>query len=207
MTDPDTLDDERASELFTIQAIYPELVIDSQNPSAASLDIPVAPAKAFPVIFPPLGGGAPAHPPTPPSSDGAESATTKPATGPGIPEIRYLSYLPPLNLHIILPDGYPELASPQVELTANPSWIPESKLKDLENTALELWKRGGQNQMVFDYIDSLQQAAEEGLNLVSKGGSALELGQELEIALLDFDLKAKRAKFEQETFECGVCLG
>jgi E3 ubiquitin-protein ligase RNF14 len=28
----------------------------------------------------------------------------------------------------------------------------------------------------------------------------------LKIALLDFDIKAKREKFEQETFECGVCL-
>jgi E3 ubiquitin-protein ligase RNF14 len=206
---PDAAEDERATELATITAIFPELVTDPSDPFSASLDIPVTPAKPLPILFPPVPGGAqPATLLTPPSSDGSsDPATVKVApVGPTV-EIRYLSHLPPLLLNITLPPGYPANAPPIVELQSQSAWLPDTKLKELKDSAAELWGLNGCNQVVYDYIDSLQQAAEVGFDLVQKGGGALEISQDLELALLDFDLKAKRAKFEQETFDCGVCLG
>ena len=203
----DLSDDERTLELSTVQAIYPEIEISPEDPFSALLEIPVAPAKPLPVIFPPLAGGAPIRTlPTPPSSHDDHDQETHNDKIQPIAELRYLSYLPSLELQFTLPEGYPAAAGPKVRLTASPSWLPSAKIKELEKIALELWERGGRNAVVFDYIDSLQQAAEFGFDLLSKDGPALDIHQGLEAALLDFDLESKRKKFDQETFECGVCL-
>lgn len=45
------LDDERGEELNTILSIYPELVIDTEDPYRATLELLVAPSKALPVTF------------------------------------------------------------------------------------------------------------------------------------------------------------
>jgi len=59
--------------------------------------------------------------------------------------------------------------------------------------------------VVYEYIDSLQQAAENAFGYVE--GKVLEIPQEFKIALLDYDINATQAAFDKETFDCGVCLG
>ena len=206
--DPDVEEDERTIELSSIAAIFPELVVDPQHPFTASLELPVNPSKLLAVIFPPLTDGAPpAQAPAPPVGQALHIAGHQEPTAPvKTAEIRYLSHLPPLHVKVTLPDGYPAESPPQVHLAAHSSWVPEEKLRGLERRAQELWEELGQDQVVYDYIDSLQQAAEDGLNLVPQGGSALVLPRELELPLLDFDLEAKIETFRQGTFDCGVCL-
>ena len=205
--DTEPAEDERAIELTSIRAIFPELEIDERDPFSASLELFVALAKSFPVVFTSSTDDLPLSVLlTPPSSSIAENDQIKGAAGPVVPTIRYLSYLPPLRLKINLPDGYPDKVGPSVQVGSASSWLPEKKVKEVENHVYTLWEDAGHNQTIYDYIDYLQQAAEDGFGLRPEDGSALEMKQELEIALIDHDLKMHRARFERETFNCGVCL-
>jgi E3 ubiquitin-protein ligase RNF14 len=79
----------------------------------------------------------------------------------------------------------------------------------LENDGKRLWEELGRDQVIFAYIDHLQQAAEKAFDLFDLDGDGPPFGvaQDMEIALLSFDRKEKREEFERGTFECGVCLG
>lgn len=207
----DDPEDERAIELSSIAAIFPELVVDPTNPFRASIDVPVSPAKPLTVVFPPLADGAPPTVPTPPNSDqvsGGEATKddvgtqTRPIAE-AILDIHQLSHLPPLSLQIELQNGYPVEKPPVFFVATNPSWLPRDVLGHLREQGATLWEDLGRDQVVFAYIDHLQQAAESGFDLTVP----LRVPQDLKIALLDFDSKARRQKFEQETFDCGVCLG
>lgn len=209
-------EDERAIELSAISAIYPELVIDSSDPFSASIDIRVEPIKPLAVIF--LPSETEANPPgllTPPNSDetlGVQSARNNLQKRPALAEVQdqeihHIANLPPLTLKICLQDGYPTQKPPIFNVRPKPTWLPEIKLKELGAAGLSIWEDMGRDQVVFAYIDHLRDAAEQGFNLVQEGQGYLEMPQNIKIGLLDFDLQAKRAKFEQETFECGVCLG
>ena len=210
--DEESSEDERATELSTIAAIFPELIIDSTDPYSASIEVPISPEKPLSVRFTPPSSLPPAALPTPPSSNDAPSdrraAEIAPNTAaPKATEVSLISHLPPLLLRVTLPAGYPTERAPLLGLESESSWLFQQKLDELKDACRTLWEDMGRDQVVFAYIDYLQQAAEDGFGLERDGGKALELSQDLEIVLLDFDLKAKRAKFEQETFECGVCLG
>lgn len=178
--DTDEAADDRAIELASIAAIYPELVRDS--PFSASIDIPVEPIKPFAILFP----------------DTPIEHSTQ--------DIHLLAYLPPLTLHISLPDGYPSLEPPISSLSSEYSWIPAWRLRQLEDAGRKMWEKTGRDQVVFTYIDCLREAAEDGFDLIPQAHQYLKVSQELKLALLDFDLKVKRAKFEQETFNCSICL-
>ncbi|KAI9880390.1 MAG: translation termination inhibitor protein itt1 [Pleopsidium flavum] len=213
MTDDlDSLEDERAIELFSIAAIFPELAIDSTDLFCASIDVPVSPAQPLAIVFPPLTDGAPPPAlPTPPSSDAVSSGDSKRGnvgtqtvpTVEVVQDIHHLSHLPPLSLQIQLPSGYPSERPPVFHLSTTSSWLPNVVLEQLKEQGDKLWEDLGRTQVVFDYIDHLQQAAEGGFGL----GSLMEVPQDHKILLLNFDSKTKREKFEQETFDCGVCLG
>ncbi len=210
--DPEALEDERAVELSSIAAIFPELVIDSVDFSRASIDIPVSPAQPLTVLFPPLAGGAPPDDlPTPPHSDrvsgsGLVEGDERTQAAPKLDvakDIQHLSHLPPLSLDIQLPVGYPAESPPVFHLSTSPPWLPTTVLEQLKDRGDKLWEDVGRSQVVFDYIDHLQQAAEQGFGLTD----ITKIAQEFKIPLLDFDSTTKRQKFEQETFDCGICLG
>lgn len=205
--DPESSEDERAIELFALQATYPELKIDPASPFKASLHLPVVLANPLAVQFPPLAVVAPALP-TPPNSDGVSDDGFGQAEGRQIQgEIRHISHLPPLHLTIDLPTGYPSQAPPKFDLACEMAWLSEARLSELRSDGERLWEELGRDQVVFTYIDHLQQAAENGFGLGDKGTTAVKLTQNLEIPLMDFDKKAKRLAFEQQTFDCGICLG
>lgn len=208
--------DERAIEFSAILAIYPELQVDLYDPFSASIDIPVEPLKPLAVIFPPLvNQSLRSRLPTPPNSDktsDVQPTVPKLQERPVILEsededIHYLANLPPLTLKIHLQDGYPTQKPPIFNVLLKLPWLPETKLQELAAVGLSIWEDMGRDQVVFAYIDYLRDAAEQGFNLLQNGQVYLELPQSLQITLLDFDLQTKRTKFEQETFECGVCLG
>ena len=206
--DPEPAEDERAVELSTISAIFPELVISPDRPFHASLEIAVAPAKAFPVVFPALSSSEPPNVlPAQIRPDVCEDGIEAKMSQTTASEVRYLSYLPPLRLEITLPDAYPSTLPPQVQLSSQSEWLPVQKLNELQGHARVLWENAGRNPVVYDYIDFLQQSAESGFGLAASDGTALEVGQHLEIKLLDYDSKMHRENFEKQTFDCGICLG
>ncbi|EMR71685.1 putative ring finger protein [Eutypa lata UCREL1] len=71
--------------------------------------------------------------------------------------------------------------------------------------AERLWEDIGRDQVVFAYIDDVQQSTDNVFGLVD-GEGTLEVAPEHKIAILDYDIKAKRKAFEKETFICGICL-
>lgn len=192
------MEDERTEELTTIAAIYPELVVDPADPFAASLELPVAPSDPLNVEFP----AAPL--PSPPSSDdGRKHSLTAVAA---LRDAHKLQHLPPIRLNITLPDGYPAGLAPKVKLSTTPTWIPEEKLHELEEEVARLWEEYGQCQVLFSYIDYLQQAAERAFDLAPTSNAALTLLPGLKPALLEYDSKTKKEIFNAGTYDCGVCL-
>ena len=199
-------EDEREIELDSIKAIFQELQTHPEDAYTAFLDIQVTPEAPLPIVFPPADGVPPTRLPTPPSSDHDSTAAKgpQPTVIPVPLEIHHIPHLPPLRLQIKLPKGYPEDKPPQFTLSTDPSWIPGDTLENLELNGLHLWHEYGRGQVVFAYIDQLQQSAERAFGLAVDG--PLSLPQDMRIAILDFNRKAKRLKFESETFDCGVCL-
>lgn len=207
--DTGSLEDERAVELSTIAAIFPELVFDTTDPFTASIDLPVTPAKPLAVRFPAsAAGGVPKGIPTPPISEGASDDTSvHEESALVVQNVRHLSHLPLLTLQVTLPHDYPTTSPPKFWLESQLSWVPEAKLEELKAAGHTVWEDMGRDQTVYAYIDYLRQAAEDCFGLLPSDGDVLDLSKDLEIPLLDYDMKAKRTTFEQQTFECGVCLG
>jgi E3 ubiquitin-protein ligase RNF14 len=207
--DEDALEDDATIELSSIAAIFPELVIDPSDPYTATLDLPVTPLKPLRVHFP-----QPTIDPnslqliTPDTSveaaqDGGKDPEGKDARLPG--EVHELEELPPLKLRITLPRKYPAEEPPRVNLLIDPPWLSRKKLDELTKECVSLWEDMGRDQVVYSYIDYLQQQAETAFGLADTDKPAT-LRADIKLALLDYDLKTKRDKFEKETFDCGICL-
>lgn len=201
-------DDERATELSSVSAIYPEIVIDPKTPYAASLDIAVTPLVPIKTRFLQSADGTAQQLPTPPTStDQGEVLVTRSHTLP--PETAAdehdLAHLPPLIVHIALPEQYPACTPPTIRLSCTPPWIPQKTLKSLEDDCRKLWEEWGRAEVVYTFIDHLSQAAENAFG-VGTDVQGFQLSSDMKLALLDFDLKTKQELFEKETFDCGICL-
>ncbi|KAK2747085.1 translation termination inhibitor protein itt1 [Myotisia sp. PD_48] len=117
-----------------------------------------------------------------------------------------LSYLPPLYLEIELPDGYPSEKPPVFSISTQLDWLPISHTNRLVQDGKTLWEQSGKDLVVYSFIDHLQLAAEQGFGISHGPNGVVIFPRHLEVPLLDFDINAKRQKFEQETFQCGICL-
>ena len=206
-------EDERIVELVSLAAIYPELVVNptGSDSFSATIAIQVEPVEPLAIRFPSADGAPPVRPFTP-STTTIEEITNldfdeNGVTSAPLEDISRLSHLPALNLRLSLPEGYPAEKPPVFHLESQYSWLPEQKLQELREEGHTLWEELGRDQVVFSYIDHLREAAERGFDVAQADDQVLEISPDLKVSLLDFDLKAKRAKFERETFECGICLG
>ncbi|KAK2816734.1 hypothetical protein FQN49_008039, partial [Arthroderma sp. PD_2] len=212
--DEDT-EDERSQELQSIAAIYPEIIVDPTSPYKASLIIPISPVNPIKAIFRRSNTEAsttclPSPPPSAEPSDigmGRDEANGAAAEGEPVDnEVYHLSHLPPLNLGIHLPTGYPAEKPPIFSISTHLNWLPTPNINKLIEDGKKLWKESGNNLVVFSYIDHLQLAAEEGLGISNGSKEVVAFPQNMKISLLDYENKARREEFEQGTFECGVCL-
>ena len=189
--------DERILELSALKAIFPELRIENSHDTTkdekkASLDIQVEPVEPIAIQTPPL----------------ADRITTELNSGNtrrdgDTRETHYISHLPHLTVQLSLPVNYPSDAPPTVHISTYCSWLKREQTQKLEGTVRTLWEDVGRDQVLYAYIDHLTEAADKSFGICN----ALEVSPEMKISLLDFDIEAKRAKFEKETFDCGVCLG
>ncbi|KAI6351305.1 hypothetical protein MCOR25_010013 [Pyricularia grisea] len=199
-------DDPRDEEMSTLSAIYPEIEVDSSDPHLFVLEIPVHPSKPVQVLFP-----APAPAPAPVIATGPETvplpvqAADNRAGELQREDSHELSYLPPVRLLISLPPKYPAQQPPKVELTSNPPWIPSTRIDQLVADCARLWKELDHDPVLFTYIDHIQQLAETAFDVADDRG-VLTAEPQYRIAILDYDMSAKRAAFDRETFDCGICL-
>ncbi|KAL4905312.1 hypothetical protein BDW74DRAFT_21307 [Aspergillus multicolor] len=207
------LEDERSEELSSIAAIFPEIKIDPSSPFRASLDITVKPTTPLNVCFyqqPEVGFPAVLTPPTSLDASevglGSKAKLDDQSSTDTERDVHVLAYLPPLNLEIELPAGYPSANPPIFKLSTSPRWLPLWAVTKLLDDGKQLWEEFGRSLVVFSYIDHLQQLAETTFGIEEASGGEVRLPRELKIALLDFNNKAERENFEQETFECGICL-
>lgn len=190
----DSADDERAVELASIAAIYPELVVDNDDPYSATLALEVTPIQPLRILFTPTADGIPPNPDLP----------APPVHRPLALDEHELSHLPPLTLHITLPDDYPSNKPPIVSISVTPQWLAASVIEQLKDDCAKLWEDFGRDQVVYAYIDHVQQQADQAFGLA--GQANVSMSNDIQLALLDFDLKTKREHFERETFDCGICL-
>jgi len=187
--------DQRDVELTALAAIFPELQFDKRDRYSFFYDVPVNPSKDVTVSFPSAAESV-APDPTRPHGDALQAPT----------DSHSLSYLPSVRLQITLPAGYPEETAPSVAVSTSPPWLPDSTLATLEADGPRLWEDVGRDMVVFTYIDHVVQAADEVFSLVDdKGGLEVDSGHK--IAILDYDIQAKRAAFDKGSYECGICLG
>ena len=194
--DPGEEEDERAIELSTLVAIYPELDLQSheidKDVKCATLRIAVEPLR-------PVHIRTPVAAEKPSDLENGQTLDTKEA---GV-DSHELQNLPPLVVNIGLPHGYPTDEPPLVTISTQESWLDKDRISRLERDATRTWQELGQGQMIYAFIDHLQEEAETCFGI----SKSLEFPQETIVSLLDFDLKARRSKFENGTFDCGICLG
>jgi E3 ubiquitin-protein ligase RNF14 len=172
----DNTADDREEELSSLTAIFPEIEISDSDRFSFSLDIPVTPAEPPQVRF----------------------SSSK--------HVITLSHLPHLRLDMTLPVDYPTKQAPIIKLSSNPAWVPGAKLGELRDQATDLWEQYGRSQMAFDFIDSLQQAAERVFDLAAGSDNVLDLDGSMQQVIIKFNKEAAKKVFDAETFDCGVCL-
>lgn len=186
-------DDARVTELETLEAIYPELRRIDGAGFVFELELPVEPAAPVTVTFPAAA----------PSDQALNDAAS---AAPASEDSLQVSHLPPLALHITLPDGYPAKCPPLVNISTAPQWLSADRLSQLAGEASKLWEEMGRDLVAYTYIDHLQQAADDVFGAITAEGT-LQVDPEHKLAVLDYDIKAKKAAFDKETFDCGICLG
>ncbi|KAK5627083.1 hypothetical protein RRF57_002798 [Xylaria bambusicola] len=191
-------EDPRDVELSTIAAIYPELELDENDPHKLSIELPVSLPEPVTVLFPAATEVAP--PFTSPQQAGLTTSAVLER------DSHALSNLPALRVEISLPEGYPQYKPPGVSMSTSPPWLSNSILRKLERDIIDLWEDIGRDQVIFAYLDHIQRSSEDVFGLVD-GKGTLKVILDHKIALLDYDINAKRKAFEKETFECGICLG
>lgn len=199
MDPTDDGDDSRRVELETLEAIFPELrqVGGDASPFDFELDIPVELAVPLTVTFPPAGNAVDEDQPSLPGQAAAAPAQL---------DSLQVSHLPPISIRVSLPAGYPESCPPQVLLKTTPRWLRDETLAQLQEDAPRLWEEMGRDMVAYTYIDHIQRGAEDVFGTIGADGT-LAVDPEHKLAVLDYDIKAKKAAFEKETFECGICLG
>lgn len=209
----DGQEDPRLEELVSLEAIFPEIQRPAEDdPYTFVLELPVKPTSPVTVTYPAAAS----------SSD--LSAAVAAATSSQLRHVpcanglvgqqnlangvssHRLSYLPPVSLRMSLPSGYPQHKPPVVRLHTTPQWIPTAVIRSFEDDAHRLWEEMGHDMVAYTYIDHIQQLAEGVFGMVNTS-ETLEVDLSHMVAILDHDIKATRAAFESETFDCGVCLG
>lgn len=206
MDPTDDSDDVRRTELEALEAIFPELhrPEGADSPFTFELEIPVELAEPLTVTFPPAGNAVDEDQPSHNAQAGTAAAVA--AAPPPHLDSLLVSHFPPISILIKLPDGYPESCPPQVTLKTTPQWLRNETLSRMEEDAPRLWEEMGRDMVVYTYIDHIQHGANNVFGAIGADGT-LTVDSEHKVAVLDYDIKAKKAAFEKETFECGVCLG
>ncbi|KAM0710715.1 hypothetical protein Q7P35_001453 [Cladosporium inversicolor] len=194
----DDTSDEREEEVSSIIAIYPELIVHGGH--SVSLDLPVTPSSPLLARFVPQQASN-----NEVASDTNGTHAQNVATAYVEHDVR-LSHLPSLKAKIDLPDGYPSEHPPVASLATDHDWLPAAKLKELEDQVKVLWEEYGRCQILYTYIDHLQQTAESGFDLDQSAEGCLTLPVTLEQPLIDFDKSTKLSVFNEGTYDCGICL-
>ncbi|CCU82850.1 unnamed protein product [Blumeria hordei] len=193
------MEEERLVELECVASIFPEIQLDPQNPYSLTIDLPVNPVKSINTIF---------------TSSGIEDFRginsdspneQKPLAVSAPVEQFKLSHLPSLRIQIILPEGYPENAPPEVKLSMSMQWLTNIEINDLRKSAQRIWSQHHGGNVVYDIIDSLQQSADNAFGYAQED-KTLQVNEEMRIPLLDYNITEIQKAFGRATHYCDICL-
>lgn len=201
-------DDIRSTELETLEAIYPEIQYPDRpkDPFTFDLELPVQPETPVTVTFPAAAvGNADLLDPAATAAAATAAAVAAGQQQQADVDSLNVSHLPSLRLRISLPKGYPEDRSASVQIATDPPWLSQEALRRLEDDLPRLWEDMGRDMVAFAYIDHVQRAADDVFGAITPEGT-LAVDPQHKLAVLDYDIKAKKAAFEKGTFDCGVCL-
>ncbi|EPS41552.1 hypothetical protein H072_4569 [Dactylellina haptotyla CBS 200.50] len=170
-------DDERILEISTIAVIYPEF--SKIGKLGGSFDIEITPSAPITTTFTLLDGG----------EDVQREETAE------------ITHLPPLTFEFQLPKGYPYDSPPNFRLVS--SWLEADVLSRLKAELVETWE-SLRDQAIFSCIDTLQSSADRLFDLPVP--LSVRVNQKQKIGILEYDRAMKVKKFNEGTFDCGICL-
>jgi E3 ubiquitin-protein ligase RNF14 len=191
--------DPRSEELSSLSAIFPE--IQYPNPKdqyTIALELPVTPSDPVTVFFPAVADNS--------AANGENGQKTAGPVQPPVIDSHKVAHFPPLRLEITFGPKYPDEEPPKASISTSPPGLPDFTIKRLENDATRIWEETGMDIAGYAYIDHIQQATSNVFGLVDDSGT-LMVDSSHKIAILDYDIQARQAKFDRGTYECGVCLG
>ncbi|KAF2014884.1 RWD-domain-containing protein [Aaosphaeria arxii CBS 175.79] len=178
----ETDEDDRTQELLALQAIFPDELTHNTSP-AVSAQFNLSIALTTPIRI---------------ESDTLDEAQEDPYQD-------LLFHLPPLQVDIQLPAGYPGTDAPIIRLSTWPLWIPQPTLTQLEEAIVPMWESYGRSAVLFSYISHLQELAQDAFGL---GGShsILKVSSFIAQSLISYNNEAERKEFATHTYECSICL-
>lgn len=109
-----------------------------------------------------------------------------------------MEHLLSICIDFTLPDGYPDILPPQISIHTTHGWLRKEKLKNLGSSLCEDY---GHAQVTHSFITQIEELAESAFGITS-----LEVSHDLFAHLQACSLKAKKSKFEKDTYTCGICL-
>jgi E3 ubiquitin-protein ligase RNF14 len=181
--EPPQEDDKRETELSALLSIFPEMIRDEQDLYSVSLNLDIHLSEPIKVKVLTDDGNV---------NDQMAS---------------FISDLPTVKVRIKLPKGYPSDRPPEVRLQTDPDWLSPEKLRSLEQDAINLWESWGHDEVIFTYLDMLNEQGQDGLGLRDPAaGNTILLNATKYLEIMNFQAKARKARFNQRTFSCEVCL-
>ncbi|KAJ3907848.1 RWD-domain-containing protein [Lentinula edodes] len=180
--------DLRREELEVLESIYPDFISNDISKGSIKLEIPVELGDLNQVLV--KDAAHIGHP-----TSNVISLT--------------LSLLPPLLVHIVLPETYPLQAPPKIlSIRASHAWILDtSRLRDL---IVEMWDMRAGEGVLCDMVEFIRSGAFlNELGMVKDRRSLLiqhNTPQLLAPLLTSFETSTRSREFSQNSYSCSICI-
>ncbi|KYN38237.1 E3 ubiquitin-protein ligase RNF14 [Trachymyrmex septentrionalis] len=110
-----------------------------------------------------------------------------------------ISYLPPLTLHVTLPEDYPSMSAPTFMLCS--SWLYPVVLSKLCRKLDILWENSKQ-EILFIWVEFLQDKTLSYLKIKDH----CPIGRNPIQMLIDYNEKRKQIEFKKNFYTCNICF-
>ncbi|KAJ3750098.1 RWD-domain-containing protein [Lentinula detonsa] len=180
--------DLQKEELEVLESIYPDYVSGGISKRSVKLEIPVELASPHQIFI---------------------EETTQTGSSTSSIESLTLSLLPPLLVHVILPETYPSRVSPQLLLIhATHSWLHDtSRLQDL---IVQMWNKQIGEGVLCDMVELIRSGTFlNELEMVTDHDAILLQHNTPELLaplLTSFQISARSDEFNQNSYSCSICL-
>ncbi|KAF8168339.1 RWD domain-containing protein [Crassisporium funariophilum] len=184
-------------ELEVLESIFPECISNWKSDGTLKLNIPIEFGERRCVNI------------SKPNQSLYSSASSIQLIEPTAMETVYLTTLPPLLVHIILPTSYPLHRPPQIiSVRASQQWL--TRVSELQDLLLQRWQTG--EPVLYDWVEYIRTGDFlQTMDLVSSDDdSAIDLLHPtpllLSSSIAAYDTSSKSSQFSKNSHLCAVCL-